>query len=232
MNSSKTNQTNVAILTALTASLFFILLNSGAPTPLYPLYEMVFFLDKIQLTFIFSSYGFGVLLTFFLSRRFRLTDKSDKTLRMGSLIVVIAPTLCFSFANSLYALCTFRFASGLGAGMAIMVINRLLIKFSHGDGGQRAALLGSLALVTGLALGPIISSIYSQLEFYPLASPAVTIAALVFLSSIAMQILWPKNASSTVNTTYRKRQIRVPPSVNSCFMCSLGAYLFHGHMLR
>lgn len=92
--------------------------------------------------------------------------------------------------------------------MAIMVINRLLIKFSHGDGGQRAALLGSLALVTGLALGPIISSIYSQLEFYPLASPAVTIAALVFLSAIAIQILWPKNASCTVNTGVPKVTIK------------------------
>lgn len=84
--------------------------------------------------------------------------------------------------------------------MAITVINTSLIKFSHGDGGNHAALLGSLALVTGLALGPVISSIYSQLEFYPLASPTVTVAALVFLAAIAIQIFWPKNASSNLKT--------------------------------
>ncbi|MFV8808889.1 hypothetical protein ACNSPD_02235 [Yersinia enterocolitica] len=36
----------------------------------------------------------------------------------------------------------------------------LLINFSRGDSAKRAALLGSLALVTGLALEPVISSVY------------------------------------------------------------------------
>lgn len=193
MTSPQTNRSQVNILAALTIALFFILLNSGAPTPLYPLYQATFALSNIDLTLIFSSYGFGVLLALFLSRRLTITDKNARLLLVTSLMVVVVPTLCFSFARSLLALCSFRFISGLGAGTATAIINILLINFSHGDSAKRAALLGSLALVTGLALGPVISSVYSQLAFYPLASPAVTIAALVFLSAIAIVLLWPKN---------------------------------------
>lgn len=60
-------------------------------------------------------------------------------------MVVVVPAFCFSFARSLLALCTFRFISGLGAGMATAI----LINVSHSASAKRAALLGSLALVTG-----------------------------------------------------------------------------------
>lgn len=80
----------------------------------------------------------------------------------------------------------------------------MLINVSRGDSAKRAALLGSLALVTGLALGPVISSVYAQLAFYPLTSPAVTIAALVFLSAIAIVLLWPKKGLPTLGVADTK----------------------------
>ncbi|MFJ3264855.1 MFS transporter [Serratia liquefaciens] len=202
-----TAQTNMKILTVLTIALFFILLNSGSPTPLYPLYKETFALDNIDLTFIFSSYGFGVLLALFLSRKLVVTGKNAKALLIASLLAVAVPTLCFSVADSLYALCAFRFASGLGAGVATAIINTLLINFSQGDSAKRAALLGSLALVVGLALGPMISSVYSQLEFHPLVSPAATIAVLVLLSATAIFILWPKNALLAINVGSEKTAV-------------------------
>lgn len=200
-------QTNVKILSALTIALFFILLNSGSPTPLYPLYKETFSLSNIDLTFIFSSYGFGVLLALFLSQKLTITGRNAKALLSAALIVVVVPTLCFSVAGSLYALCAFRFVSGLGAGAATVIINRLLINFSQGDSAKRAALLGSLALVMGLAWGPMVSSVYSQLDFYPLVSPAVTIATLVLLSAIAIVLLWPKNALLSINVESAKTAV-------------------------
>ncbi|MFJ3001229.1 MFS transporter [Serratia liquefaciens] len=176
MNSSQTNRSQVKILAALTIALFFILLNSGSPTPLYPLYQATFSLSNIDLTLIFSSYGFGVLLALFLSRVVTITDKNARSLLVTSLMVVVVPTLCFSFAHSLQALCLFRFISGLGAGTATAIINILLINFSRGDSAKRAALLGSLALVTGLALGPVISSVYDQLgRLYSCHSSAIAL---------------------------------------------------------
>ncbi|WP_230328898.1 MFS transporter [Serratia sp. YC16] len=192
MTSYRTNRSQVSLLAALTIALFFILLNSGSPTPLYPLYQQTFALSNIDLTFIFSSYGFGVLLALFLSRRLTITDNNARLLVVVSLLLVVVPTLCFSMARSLQALCLFRFISGLGAGTATAIINILLIKFSRGDSAKRAALLGSMALVTGLALGPVIGSVYAQLAFYPLTAPAMTVAALVLLSAIAIVLLWPK----------------------------------------
>lgn len=192
MTSYQTNRSQVSLLEALTIVLFFILLNSVSPTPLYPLYQETLALSNLDLTFIFSSYGFGVLLALFLSRRLTITDKNAKLLLVTSLMVVEVSTLCFSFDRSLLALCSFGFISGLGTGRATAIINILLINFSNGDSAKRAALLGCLALVTGLALGPVISSVYSQLAFYMLYSPAVTIATLVFLSAMAIVLLWPK----------------------------------------
>lgn len=204
MTSFQKDSSQVSILAALTIALFFILLNSGSPTPLYPLYQETFALRNIDLTLIFSSYGFGVLMALFLSRWITITDKNARLLVVASLMVVVAPTLCFSFARSLQALCIFRLISGLGAGTATAIINVLLINFSGGDSAKRAAMLGSLALVTGLALGPVINSVYAQLDFYPLTSPAVTIAALVFLSAIAIVLLWPKNALSAIGVADTK----------------------------
>ncbi|MEX2941274.1 MFS transporter [Serratia fonticola] len=186
------------ILSALTLSLFFILLNSGSPTPLYPLYKENFALSNTDLTLIFASYGFGVLLGLFLSRKLIIISKNTKKLLLASLMLVVVSTLCFSFARSLYSLFTYRFISGLGAGTATAIINTLLINFSSGDSAKRAALLGSLALVSGLAIGPLISSLYSQWEFYPLVSSSATNAILVFLSTIAIVSFWPKNV--TINT--------------------------------
>lgn len=209
MTSSQTNCSQVNILSALTIALFFILLNSGFPTPLYPLYQKTFSLSNTDLTLIFSSYGFGVLLAFYLSRGLTVTDKNAKLLLVTSLLMVVVSTLCFSFARSLLVLCSFRFISGLGAGTATAIINILLINFSHGDSAKRAALLGSLALVIGLALGPVISSVYSQLAFYPLASPAVTIAALVFSSAMAIVLVWPKNTSLNVNVNVNVAGVKI-----------------------
>lgn len=184
MTSSLTNRSQVKILAALTIALFFILLNSGSPTPtpLYPLYQATFALSNIDLTLIFSSYEFGVLLALFLSRRLTITDKNAR-------LLVVVPTLCFSIACSLQALCFFRFISGLRAGTTTAIIDILLINFRSGDSTKHIALLGSLALVIYLAQGPVISSVYAQLAFYTLTAPAMTIAALVLFSAIDIVLL-------------------------------------------
>ena len=195
------NTQQTGILVALTTALFCVLLNSGSPTPLYPLYQKLINLDSIQSSFIFSSYGFGVLLALYLSRTLAINRENARSLLVKCLIMVAVPTLCFAFARSIYTLCLFRFISGLGAGTATVIVNILLISFSRGDSTTRAALLGSIALVTGLALGPMVSSVYVQLDFYPLKSPAITIAILVLLSAIAITMVWPKHEAIAYATT-------------------------------
>ncbi|MFQ6249443.1 hypothetical protein ACLMPM_24070 [Yersinia enterocolitica] len=205
MTSSQTKRSQVKILAVQTIALFFILLNSGSPTPLYPLYQATFVLSNIDLTLIFSSYEFGVLLALFLSRRLTITDKNAR-------LLVVVPTLCFSIACSLQALCFFRFISGLGAGTAI--INIVLINFSRGDSAKCAALLGSLALVTCLALEPVISSVYAQQALYLLTAPAMTIATLVLLSAIAIVLLWPKSGGPALSRKSHTSKIMI---YEACF---------------
>ncbi|MHC5308331.1 MFS transporter [Bartonella sp. LJL80] len=194
MIDSDKKSNHVGILAALTTSLFFVLLNSGSPTPLYPLYKELLDFNNIDLTFIFSSYGFGVLVTLFITRNFKITVKNSKFFLLISFTIIVLSNLGFAFSRSLFLLCAFRFVSGLGSGIATTFINTLLIRFSHGDSAKRAALMGSLALVAGLALGPVISSIYFQVSFFPLSSPAITVAAFVLLSAIAIAVLWPHDS--------------------------------------
>ncbi|MBC3217499.1 hypothetical protein [Serratia fonticola] len=186
------------ILSALTLSLFIILLNSGSPTQLYPLYKETFDLSNTNLTLIFAFHGVGVLLALIFSRKLIIVSKNTKKLLVALLIVVVVPTLFFSLVRSLCLLFTFRFISGLGAGTTTAITSTLLINFSSGNSAKRAALLGSLVLLSGLAIGPLISCLYSQLEFHQLVSSAETNAILVFLSTISIVYFWPKNV--TINT--------------------------------
>lgn len=76
ITSSQTNRSQVNILAALTIALFLSYC-IVAPLRRYILYIR---LSNIDLTLIFSSYGFGVLLALFLSRRLTITDKNARLL--------------------------------------------------------------------------------------------------------------------------------------------------------
>ena len=62
---AKLGESHFAILLFLALALMSALLNSSAPTPLYPLYQHELALSSVSLTVIYGAYAAGVLISLF-----------------------------------------------------------------------------------------------------------------------------------------------------------------------
>lgn len=184
-------RTSKLFLLCLTLALMVALMNSSVPTPLYPIYKEHLQLSAVDLTYIFGVYGAGVLLS--------LSTVAGIAGRMNNLRYLLIPAASlvflgaglFAHADSLWQLCFARLVSGIGAGAMTCGINCALVRYGPTDNGKLAALFATLAMVMGLALGPIISSAVLQWDLRPLATPFWIIMVLIGVATAGLLLLWP-----------------------------------------
>nr|WP_277425494.1 MFS transporter [Pseudomonas chlororaphis] len=172
------------------------LMNSSAPTPLYPFYKEQFDLSALDLTLIFGAYGIGVLIALVAMARIAGNVSDLRRLFVPASLLVLVGAAAFAHGTSLGPLCAARLLAGLGSGVMTAAVNVALVRFNPGHNDKLPALVATLAMVLGLALGPLVSGAALQLELRPLASPFWLIAALGLASAVATLILWPSRAAS------------------------------------
>lgn len=201
-------------LVFLTLSLMVSLMNSSVPTPLYPFYKQQLQLSAVELTLIFGVYGVGVLLSLLTLAGIagRLPDLRKLLLPAASLVVLGA--WLFSQGNSLWQLGSGRLIAGLGSGAMTVGINLALLRFGPADNGKLAALLATLAMVSGLALGPLLSGAALQLELYPLMLPFWLIMLLGLAACVGVLGCWP-SAPTLAPTVADPPPIKSPGLVQS-----------------
>ncbi|AZD86180.1 hypothetical protein C4K14_3356 [Pseudomonas chlororaphis subsp. aureofaciens] len=183
-------------LFCLALSLMVPLMNSSAPTPLYPFYKEQFDLSALDLTLIFGAYGIGVLIALVAMARIAGNVSDLRRLFVPASLLVLVGAAAFAHGTSLGPLCAARLLAGLGSGVMTAAVNVALVRFNPGHNDKLPALVATLAMVLGLALGPLVSGAALQLELRPLASPFWLIAALGLASAVATLILWPSRAAS------------------------------------
>nr|BFD41964.1 MFS transporter [Pseudomonas sp. FFPRI_1] len=184
------------------------------PTPLYPFYKQQLQLSAVELTLIFGVYGVGVLLSLLTLAGIagRLPDLRKLLLPAASLVVLGA--WLFSQGNSLWQLGSGRLIAGLGSGAMTVGINLALLRFGPADNGKLAALLATLAMVSGLALGPLLSGAALQLELYPLMLPFWLIMLLGLAACVGVLGCWP-SAPTLAPTVADPPPIKSPGLVQS-----------------
>ncbi|MGR4041732.1 MFS transporter [Pseudomonas sp. 910_21] len=182
----------------LTLSLMVSLMNSSAPTPLYPFYKQQLQLSAVELTLIFGVYGVGVLLSLLTLAGFAGRLQDLRRLLVPSAALVVFGAWLFSQGSSLWQLGTGRLIAGVGSGAMTAGINMALVRFGPADNGKLAALLATLAMVVGLALGPLLSGAALQLDCYPRALPFWLIMFLGLVAILGVLGCWP--SSPTVPT--------------------------------
>lgn len=185
-----------SFLFCLALSLMVPLMNSSAPTPLYPFYKEQFDLSALDLTLIFGAYGIGVLIALVAMARIAGNVSDLRRLFVPASLLVLVGAAAFAHGTSLGPLCAARLLAGLGSGVMTAAVNVALVRFNPGHNDKLPALVATLAMVSGLALGPLVSGAALQLELRPLASPFWLIAALGLASAVATLILWPSRAAS------------------------------------
>ena len=189
-----TQHSSKGLLFFLALSLTAALMNSSAPTPLYPFYQDHLRLNAVDLTFIFGAYGVGVLLALMTLARIAGHVKDQRFLLLAAIVLVLIGAWLCAACDSLWALCAARAISGLGAGIMTTAVNVTLVRFGPLDNGKLAATLATLAMIIGLALGPVLSGAALQLNLYPASLPFWLIMALVTVAALGVLMLWPRNA--------------------------------------
>ncbi|MCE4052265.1 MFS transporter [Pseudomonas sp. Au-Pse12] len=189
-------------------------MNSSVPTPLYPFYQQQLQLSAVDLTLIFGVYGAGVLLSLLTLAGLvgRLRDLRKLLLPAAALVVLGA--WLFSQGSSLWQLGTGRLIAGLGSGAMTAGVNMALVRFGPADSGKLAALLATLAMVVGLALGPLLSGAALQLDCYPRTLPFWLIMLLGLLAILGVLGCWPSSPTIPATTTDTP-QIKAPGLLQS-----------------
>lgn len=216
-----------SFLFCLALSLTVPLMNSSAPTPLYPFYKEQFDLSALDLTLIFGAYGIGVLIALVAMARIASSVSDLRRLFAPASLLVLVGAATFAHGTALGPLCAARLLAGLGSGVMTAAVNVALVRFNPGHNDKLPALVATLAMVSGLALGPLVSGAALQLDLRPLAAPFWLIAALGLASAVATLILWPSRAASdaaapaVANTT--RPASGKPCAASACpFTCAPG----------
>ncbi|MFI8416865.1 MFS transporter [Serratia sp. NPDC078593] len=198
---------HVAILLFLALALMSALLNSSAPTPLYPLYQHQLGLTSVSLTMIYGAYAAGVLISLFGVGNMAGKVNDLRSMIVPALLVVLAGALLFSMADSFWMMFMARLLAGIGTGALTGAANIALVRFGPKDGGKNAALIATLSFTMGLALGPIFSGIALQTGFHTTSLPFMIIMAVAAVAALGVTLKWPRDVVATpVNATPSEAQ--------------------------
>lgn len=180
-----------AIVLFLALALMSALLNSSAPTPLYPLYQQQLALTSVNLTLIYGAYAAGVLISLFAVGNLAGKVKDLRSMIVPALLVVLLGALLFALADSFSLMLMARLLAGVGTGALTGAANIALVRFGPADGGKQAALIATLSFTAGLALGPVFSGIALQTGFHTTSMPFVIIMAVATMAALGIMLSWP-----------------------------------------
>ncbi|HIE0912839.1 MFS transporter [Serratia nevei] len=182
----------MGILLFLALALMSALLNSSAPTPLYPLYQQQLALSSVSLTVVYGAYAAGVLIALFGVGNLSGKVKDLRSMIVPALLVVLSGALLFARADTFAMMLMARLLAGVGTGALTGAANIALVRFGSRDGGKNAALIATLSFTTGLALGPIFSGIALQTGFHPTTLPFVFIMVIAAVAALGVMFSWPR----------------------------------------
>lgn len=182
----------MGILLFLALALMSALLNSSAPTPLYPLYQQQLALSSVSLTVVYGAYAAGVLIALFGVGNLSGKVKDLRSMIVSALLVVLSGALLFARADTFAMMLMARLLAGVGTGALTGAANIALVRFGSRDGGKNAALIATLSFTTGLALGPIFSGIALQTGFHPTTLPFVFIMVIAAVAALGVMFSWPR----------------------------------------
>lgn len=182
----------MGILLFLALALMSALLNSSAPTPLYPLYQQQLALSSVSLTVVYGAYAAGVLIALFGVGNLSGKVKDLRSMIVPAFLVVLSGALLFARADTFAMMLMARLLAGVGTGALTGAANIALVRFGPRDGGKNAALIATLSFTTGLALGPIFSGIALQTGFHPTTLPFVFIMVIAAVAALGVMFSWPR----------------------------------------
>ena len=160
------------------------LAGSSAPTPLYPLYQVLWGLSPVMITIVFGVYALAVLAGLLFAGR--LSD------HVGRRPVLIAATLAQALTMALFAtaasaagLVLARTLQGLITGAALSAVGAAMIDMNK----SRGTAANAVAPAFGSAAGGIVAGFFVQFLPAPMHLVYVALAAVFVLQAVGLKFM-------------------------------------------
>ncbi|WP_440866078.1 MFS transporter [Symbiopectobacterium purcellii] len=185
---------------------------SSVPTPLYRLYQHEWGFSATLLTVIFAAYAFALLCALLIAGR--LSDHVGRRPVIAvALLLNIAAMLCFLFASHPYGLVAARIVQGFATGLATAAVGAALLDVHP----ERGSLVNSIAPLTGMAAGAMLSCALLAYQLAPLHSGYLLLIC-VFVLLLAGLACTPETGLRRIGAwASLQPSVAVPPQARTAF---------------
>ena len=157
---------------------------SGAPAPLYGIYQQEWHLAPITTTLIFAVYAFGALVAVLVAGV--LSDRyGRKPLLIGAVVAMLVGLGVFIQADSVTALVVARALHGAAVGTTVVVGSAALLDLRPEHGARSGHLTGIMFNV-GMAVTILGAALLAQYAPDPLVTPYAVVALVVLVLLFAL----------------------------------------------
>jgi MFS family permease len=191
---------------------------SNFPTPLFPLYERRYGFASGVVTLLFGVYVLALIPS--LLTLGRLTDRIGRrpTLVAGMAISVLS-SLAFASARNVGWLFAGEIIYGITGGLVMSSAAVVIRELHPKQGVASGALAATLATVSGLVVGPLVSGLLASVTPWPTVSPyALDIVLAVLLAAALLRI--PETRPNHPTPARRPPVLHVPAEIRPAFIAT------------
>lgn len=160
-------------------------MSSVVVTPLYPLYQRRLGLSDLTLTLVYAAYVLGNAVALLVLGR--VSDQvGRRRTALSALTVAGASALVLALSGSAAVLAVGRVLSGVAVGVASATATAWLAEHLGQDRRAQASVVGAVANLAGIALGPLLGGVVAQHLPQPLRLPFVAYGVVLVLVVVAV----------------------------------------------
>lgn len=194
---------------------------SGAPAPLYGLYEERWGLAPLTTTLVFAAYAFAALGAVLMAGR--ASDKyGRKPLLVGAAVTMLLGLVIFMTAQGVAALFVARTLHGAAVGTAVVAGSAALLDLRPHDGARTGQLTGIMFNV-GMAATILSAAVLADLGPAPFVTPYAVVGVVVLVLLVGVLAMQEPHGARTGAAGARLRISRpqVPPEIAVDFRFSV-----------
>lgn len=187
---------------------------SGAPAPLYGIYQKEWHLAPLTTTLVFAVYAFAALGSVLVAGK--VSDKvGRKPLLVAAAVAMIVGLVIFMTAHGVAALFVARALHGAAVGATVVVGSAALLDLRPDDGARTGHLTGIMFNV-GIAVTVLAAALMAQYAPDPLVTPYAVIGLVVLLLLLNLLLMVEPHQARSVERI-RVARPAVPASIKHDF---------------
>jgi MFS family permease len=203
------------------SGLMLLMMGTNVPSPLYGVYRQEWGFSAGVLTLIFASYVAALIPSLLVFGR--LSDKvGRRRVVLVGLLVAVCGSALFFMAQGVVWLFAARMVQGTAVGLTSGAATAAIAELHPGGDRRAAALLTTIALTGGSALGPLFGGLIAQYGPEPLSLPYLAYLCFLIPAALGIWVVMPETVEKRLESKHgavslRPRLPRVPAEIIGSF---------------